>query len=972
MINPIHRLDPSTKMIVILGVVLTSICAALYLTNTSFIRILNYKVTDAILASVVPKTKSGAVVVVDIDEKSLANYGQWPWPRYRLAYLLQNIMRLGAKSIGLDMILAEPDRTSLKTVQDTMRSEFGYHVDIKDIPDELLDNDSTLADILSKGPFVLGFEFLFQEPIGNSSSCRLHPVNIIRVQKPSSNLGADRFFRAKSVVCNLGQFSESVAFSGFLNGTPDSDGILRRIPLLIEYDNHFYPNLALAALMQATEERQYRFIEKENGQSYFLLGNKAIPVDQRGNIRINFALEEKNVYRVSAAEIINGRVPEDQLKDKIVFIGISASGLNPIYQTPVNPVFSGVEVHAQLAETILTGKFIRRNPRALYYEAAIGILLAALYCLSLARLGLISNAVVGSFCILGVLYGSRIILQSKGILFSPLLPVLVVLINFMVLTIFKYWKSQHSARKNVNDALILMKASENKLNSIINTIPDIVFRLDTSGKITFISSAILKYERQPEELIGRHILDIVESEDRDIAAYKINERRTGNRATSDMELRLRLLPSTATSDNQGRYFSVSAEGIYAKEKPDTSSFLGTQGIARDINKRKQLEYQLEESQKVEAVGNLAAGVAHDLNNILSGLVSYPELLLLELPKNSPMRKGLETIQQSGQKAAAIVQDMLTIARRGIPDYEVVNFNTIISEYLPSAEFIKVQRNHPQVRLKSDLYADLLNIKGSSVHLSKLLMNLISNAAEAMPAGGRITLKTRNRYLDTARNAYEVIPEGEYVLLSVIDEGVGIAQKDLAKIFEPFYTKKRLGQSGTGLGMTVIWSTVKDHAGFVDVQSHEGEGTRFDVYLPATREVLTEKEPRIVLQDYVGTERILVVDDIPEQRDIAVKMLGKLGYVVTSVSSGEAAVEYMQSRTVDLIVLDMVMLPGMDGLETYRRIITLHPGQKAIIASGFSESKRVKSLQKLGAGAYVRKPYTLEKIGLAVRRELDRQ
>jgi CheY-like chemotaxis protein len=337
-----------------------------------------------------------------------------------------------------------------------------------------------------------------------------------------------------------------------------------------------------------------------------------------------------------------------------------------------------------------------------------------------------------------------------------------------------------------------------------------------------------------------------------------------------------------------------------------------------------------------------------------------------------MRKGLETIQQSGQKAAAIVQDMLTIARRGIPDYEVVNFNTIISEYLPSAEFIKVQRNHPQVRLKSDLYADLLNIKGSSVHLSKLLMNLISNAAEAMPAGGRITLKTRNRYLDTARNAYEVIPEGEYVLLSVIDEGVGIAQKDLAKIFEPFYTKKRLGQSGTGLGMTVIWSTVKDHAGFVDVQSHEGEGTRFDVYLPATREVLTEKEPRIVLQDYVGTERILVVDDIPEQRDIAVKMLGKLGYVVTSVSSGEAAVEYMQSRTVDLIVLDMVMLPGMDGLETYRRIITLHPGQKAIIASGFSESKRVKSLQKLGAGAYVRKPYTLEKIGLAVRRELDRQ
>jgi CheY-like chemotaxis protein len=252
------------------------------------------------------------------------------------------------------------------------------------------------------------------------------------------------------------------------------------------------------------------------------------------------------------------------------------------------------------------------------------------------------------------------------------------------------------------------------------------------------------------------------------------------------------------------------------------------------------------------------------------------------------------------------------------------------------------------------------------------MNLISNAAEAMPAGGRITLYTRNRYLDMERNAYEPIPEGEYVRLSVADEGVGIAQNEFKKIFEPFYTKKSMGQSGTGLGMTVIWSTVKDHAGYIDLQSREGEGTRFDIYLPATREVPTERERRVVLQDYVGTERILVVDDVAEQRDIAVKMLSKLGYAVTSVSSGETAVAYMQSHTVELLVLDMVMIPGIDGLETYRRIISRHPGQKAIITSGFSESERVKALQELGAGAYIRKPYTLERIGLAARRELDRK
>jgi PAS domain S-box-containing protein len=973
MINPIHRLDSTTKIIVILGLLLTSICAALYLTNPSFVKVLNYKVTDAILASLWPKNHSDAVVTVTIDEKSLANYGQWPWPRYRLADLLQKIQRLGAKSIGLDMILAEPDRTSLKNLQNTIRREFGYHVDITDIPKEMLDNDSILADILSKGPFVLGFEFLFQEPIEDYASCRLHPLNIIRVHKQSSSdSGGDGFFEAKSVVCNLGQFSEAVTFSGFLNGTPDSDGILRRIPLLIKYENQLYPNLALATLLQGTDNRQIRIVQEESGQSYFWVGKKALPLDQHGNLLINFTIDAKNIPRVSAADIINDQVPEDQLKNKIVFIGISASGLTPIFQTPVNPIYSQAEVHAQLAETILTGQFIKRNTTILYYEVAVGIMLALFFCLSVARFGFVPNAVAGSLCIAGVLYGSRFFLQSKGILFSPLLSVWLVLINFVVLTVYKYWKNQLSARKNLNDALILMKASENKLNSIVNTIPDIVFRLDTSGKITFISSAISKYKRQPEELIGKPILDFVESEDRQIAVYRINERRTGNRATSNLELRLCLLPPAATTNHQGRYFSVSAEGIYGNEKPDTRSFLGTQGIARDINKRKQLEYQLEKSQKVEAVGNLAAGVAHDLNNILSGLVSYPELLLLELPKDSPMRKGLETIQQSGQKAAAIVQDLLTLARRGISIDEVVNLNAIISEYLPSAEFIKIQRNHPQVRLETDLFAELLNIKGSSIHLSKMLMNLISNAAEAMPAGGRIVLKTRNRYLDTPQNAYEVIPEGEYVVLSVIDEGVGIAQKDLSRIFEPFYTKKRMGQSGTGLGMTVIWSTVKDLAGFIDVESHEGEGTRFDIYLPATRETMTEREPRIVLQDYVGTEHILVVDDIPEQREIAVKMLGKLGYVVESVSSGEAAVEYVQSQKVDLIVLDMVMLPGMDGLETYQQIKSLHPDQKAIIASGFSESKRVKTLQKLGAGAYIRKPYTLEKIGLAVRSELNRQ
>ena len=344
---------------------------------------------------------------------------------------------------------------------------------------------------------------------------------------------------------------------------------------------------------------------------------------------------------------------------------------------------------------------------------------------------------------------------------------------------------------------------------------------------------------------------------------------------------------------------------------------------------------------------------------------------MELPADSPLRPTIETIQQSGQRAAAIVQDLLTLARRGLDINEIVNLNTVVTDYRYSPEFAKLQSDYPKVQFDWWLCKGLLNIRGSRVHLSKVIMNLMANAAEAMPAGGSIAVRTTNRYVDSGLNANEPIPEGEYICLSVTDAGVGIADEDLKRIFEPFYTKKSMQRSGTGLGMTVIWATVKDHNGYIDVASREGSGSCFEIFLPATREEIPASPKQPVLEDYVGDEDILVVDDIAEQRDIAQKMLSRLGYGVVSASSGEEAVAYLTNRRVDVVVLDMIMPPGIDGLETYRRIIAKHPGQKAVIASGFSENERVTEVQRLGAGEYLRKPYTLEKIGLAVRRELDR-
>ena len=381
--------------------------------------------------------------------------------------------------------------------------------------------------------------------------------------------------------------------------------------------------------------------------------------------------------------------------------------------------------------------------------------------------------------------------------------------------------------------------------------------------------------------------------------------------------------------------------------------------------------KLQQAEKMEAIGLLAGGVAHDLNNILAGLVSYPELLLLKIPEGSPLRNIVLTIHESGKKAAAVVQDLLTMARRGVIIDEVLNLNTMISEYLKSAECEKLQSFHPNVHIESNFQEDLLNIVGSAVHLSKCLMNLVSNAAEAMPEGGKIIISTQNRYVDKPINAYERIEKGDYVVFTVSDTGVGISPEEIKKIFDPFYTKKVMGRSGTGLGMSVVWATLKDCKGCIDVQSIVGKGTTFILYFPATRRELIKTRSAVPVEEYKGNgESILIVDDVQEQLDMANMILTTLGYFASTVSSGEAAVEYIKNNAVDLVVLDMSMGPGIDGLETYRRILELRPHQKAIIFSGYSGTKNISECLELGAGQYLKKPYTLEKIGIAIRNELD--
>jgi len=398
----------------------------------------------------------------------------------------------------------------------------------------------------------------------------------------------------------------------------------------------------------------------------------------------------------------------------------------------------------------------------------------------------------------------------------------------------------------------------------------------------------------------------------------------------------------------------------------------------ESNTRKRAEEALRESEKklarsrkMESIGLLAGGVAHDLNNVLSGIVSYPELLLMDLPEDSKLRKPIETIQETGHRATAIVQDLLTVARGVAIVKEPMNMNEIVECYLLSPEFEKIKYFHPAVSFKTNLDAELFNINGSEAHHRKIVMNLVTNASEAIEDIGNVIISTMNRYVDRPLKGYDMVTTGEYAVLSVKDNGPGIPPDDLERIFEPFYTKKVIGRSGTGLGLAVVWNVVQDHKGYIDVTSDEN-GTMFELYFPLTRDEISNKDLPLDIKSYKGDgETILVVDDIESQRDISCKMLETLGYKAKAVSSGEEAVEYLKEHTVDLLLLDMIMDPGINGRETYERIIEIHPEQKAVIASGFAETDDVKEVQELGAGNFIRKPFTLEKIGLAVKKELKK-
>jgi PAS domain S-box-containing protein len=516
-------------------------------------------------------------------------------------------------------------------------------------------------------------------------------------------------------------------------------------------------------------------------------------------------------------------------------------------------------------------------------------------------------------------------------------------------------KSEVHIRKKAEEEL-------RKYERIVASSTDHMAMIDLSYSYQAINEAALRaINRSREEVIGKKTWEIL-GESLPPATHK----KRLDRAFAGQVVNYR---TWMVFPKSGRRFM---DIVYTPYSLPGNKVAGCVVNSRDITDRYELEKKLENAQKMEFMGTIAGGVAHDLNNILSGIVSYPELLLMQLPEDSPLKKPIGTIKKSGEKAAVIVQDLLTLARRGVANKEPVDLNEIILAFLNSPECKNILSFHANVSIRTNMADQLKIISGSAVHLSKTIMNLVSNAAEAMPNGGTVNILTENTELNDVTIRNSEVPAGEYILLEISDNGSGISEEDVNRIFEPFYTKKIMGRSGTGLGLAVVWGTVMDHAGHIEVKSDGHHGSTFKLYFPVS---LDDGRPRThqpePIKNLGDGEKILIVDDVEDQREIASGILSALGYTAIAVASGQAAIEYLKDNPVDLVILDMIMPPGIDGLTTYERILEIRPGQKAIIASGFAETDRVKKALDLGVGQFIKKPYSISDVGFVIKKELTR-
>ncbi|MFQ5743960.1 MAG: ATP-binding protein, partial [Acidobacteriota bacterium] len=393
------------------------------------------------------------------------------------------------------------------------------------------------------------------------------------------------------------------------------------------------------------------------------------------------------------------------------------------------------------------------------------------------------------------------------------------------------------------------------------------------------------------------------------------------------------------------------------------------GFIRDISERKALEQQLRQAQKMEAVGQLAGGVSHDFNNLLTGITGYTQLALQQLPDDAPVTDDLRKVLEVAGKAARLTRQLLAFSRRQTLEFKVFNLNGLVAN---TSEMLK-RLISVNVEIEFLAAPDVGNVRADPGQIEQVLVNLVVNSRDAMPEGGKLTIETGDVTLDEAYcDQHAGVRPGRYVMLAVTDTGCGMDEETQQKIFEPFFTTKK-AEEGTGLGLATVYGIVKQHEGNIWVYSEPGKGTTFKVYLPTVAEMAEELGPKAELEPARrGSELILLVEDQEDVRDVARRALEAQGYEVLAAAGPREAEELFAEHLgeIELLVIDVVM-PEMDGPTLCRQLSDKSPSLKVLYMSGYAERAMLRN-GVLGPGRpFIPKPFTPAQLLKKVREVLDK-
>ena len=546
--------------------------------------------------------------------------------------------------------------------------------------------------------------------------------------------------------------------------------------------------------------------------------------------------------------------------------------------------------------------------------------------------------------------------RFDGILFKSSIALIILAASLLGATIFVLAKasSNIARRKQVENAL---RKGERNYRLLIDNLPNVVFKGYKDGSIDFIDDKIellTGYKKDDFNSREMNWFDIVFDEDKEqmrqafIAALKADK-------SYIREYRIKTKTGDVLWVQEGSQIVCDESGAI---KHVGGAFL-------DITKHKKLEVQLQQLERIESIGTLAGGLAHDFNNLLMGIQGRASLMLMNSDSSQRHFEHLEAIVYYVESAAGLTRQLLGFAQGGKYEVKATDLNAFIKNH--NRMF---SRTRKEISIRGKYDKDLWAAEVDPGQIEQVLMNIYVNACQAMPAGGSISVRTENVLIDdNYRKTYQ-LEQDRYVKISIIDTGVGMDERTRKKAFDPFFTTKEMGR-GTGLGLASAYGIVKNHGGFIEVYSEKGKGATFSIYLPAS-EKEPSKEKELNKEVLRGTETVLVVDDEDIIIDVCQQVIEKLGYEVWAAKSGKEAIDILKKNAdkIHLVILDMIM-PEMDGGDTYDRLREINPDVKVLLASGYSIDGRATEILKRGCNGFIQKPFNLENLSNKIREVLDK-